>query len=136
MLYFFKSTIRPCMQYLSCLDRCFFLLLRYLGQATETGIWGCLPNFCNLSWTSDSLLTCLVEAYFVRITLANFHLNYRNWFLLHVFMRGLFVTLTAWFCVPIPMYYEDSYMGTNSRLIHINSGFLGFSSFLFLLPKI
>ena len=136
MLYFFKSSIRHCMQYLSCLDRCSFLLLRYLGQAIETGIWGCLPNFCNLSWTSDSLLTCLVEAYFVSITLANVHLNCLNRFLLHVFVRGLFVTLTAWFCVPIPMYYEDSYIGTNSRLIHINSGFLGFSCFLFLLPKI
>ena len=40
MLYFFKSSIRHCMQYLSCLDRCSFLLLKISRTSYRNGYMG------------------------------------------------------------------------------------------------
>ena len=78
---------------------------------------------------------CLVETYFVSITLENVHLNCHKQFLFQICVRSLFVTLTAWICVPIPVYYEDSYIGPSFTLIQLNTDFLGQQIF-FLPPKI
>ena len=105
VLYLYKSTIHPCMEY--CWQYCWIV-----RQATTMNLQDCWSFTCYFSWTLGSLLKCGHLIYSASITLVGDLQNWLSWFhFLFPWGRSAHYSDTLHdFSVTITRCYKDVYV--------------------------